>query len=132
MVSPACLVCFISTVNGRIKKGNKKPWKPRACSSHITNLKQSIFCLSISMDPNQDYGLDQISHTRQNLRAVSQFCPYKPMKAKLTRTSRQLIIMAKSQGTKLFHFLFPSFLSSQLFGARVTRLGNFSPFRLLL
>jgi hypothetical protein len=36
----ACLVCFISTVNGRNKK--RKPWKTSTSSSHITNLKQSI------------------------------------------------------------------------------------------
>jgi hypothetical protein len=50
MAHSACLVCFISTVNGRIKKRReKKTWKPGASSGHITNLKQSIFCLSISM-----------------------------------------------------------------------------------
>ncbi len=36
---PACLVCFISTVNGHSKK---KTWKTGARSRHITNLKQSI------------------------------------------------------------------------------------------
>jgi hypothetical protein len=40
MVCTACLVCFISTVNGHSKK--KKPWKMGASSGHITNLKQSI------------------------------------------------------------------------------------------
>ncbi len=49
MAHPACLVCFISSVNGRIKKRKKKPWKPGTSSSHITNLMQFIFCLSISM-----------------------------------------------------------------------------------
>ncbi len=50
MARPACLVCFISTVNDRIKKrSKKKPWKPGTSSGHTTNLKQSIFCLSISM-----------------------------------------------------------------------------------
>ncbi len=50
MACPACLVCFISTVNGRIKKKEKKkPWKSGASSGHITNLKQSIFHLLISM-----------------------------------------------------------------------------------
>ncbi len=39
---PACLVCFISTVNGHHKKTKKKPWKTGASSRHITNLKQSI------------------------------------------------------------------------------------------
>jgi len=38
-VHTACLVWFISTVNG---KGKKKPWKTGASSGHITNLKQSI------------------------------------------------------------------------------------------
>ncbi len=36
----ACLVCFISTVNGRSEK--KKPIKTGASSRHITNLRQSI------------------------------------------------------------------------------------------
>ncbi len=40
MACTACLVCFISTVDGCIKK--KKPWKTGASSGHITNLKQSI------------------------------------------------------------------------------------------
>ncbi len=39
MARTACLVCFISTVNGLRKK---KPWKMGASSGHITNLKQSI------------------------------------------------------------------------------------------
>jgi len=43
MAHPACLVCFISTVYGRIKK----PWRPGARSGHMTNLKQSIFRLFI-------------------------------------------------------------------------------------
>jgi hypothetical protein len=34
------------------KKRKKKPWKPGASSGHITNLKESIFCLSISMGMN--------------------------------------------------------------------------------
>jgi hypothetical protein len=42
MAHTACLVCFISTVNGRSKKIKKKPWKTGASSGHITNLKQSI------------------------------------------------------------------------------------------
>jgi hypothetical protein len=47
----ACLVCFISTAKSRIKKERKKkPRKPDTSSGHITNLKQSIFCLLISMD----------------------------------------------------------------------------------
>jgi len=46
MAPPAYLVCFISTFNSRIKK---KPWKPGARTGHITNLKQCIFGLSISM-----------------------------------------------------------------------------------
>jgi hypothetical protein len=47
MVLTACLVCFISTVNGcSNKKKNRKEeaysWKAGASSGHITNLKQSI------------------------------------------------------------------------------------------
>ncbi len=42
MAHTACLVCFISTVNGRSKKIKKKPWKMGSSSGHITNLKQSI------------------------------------------------------------------------------------------
>jgi hypothetical protein len=50
MAHPACLVCLISTVNDCTKKRRKKkPWKPSSSSRHITNLKQSIFHLSISM-----------------------------------------------------------------------------------
>ncbi len=50
MARTACFVCFISTVNGHIKKKEKKkPRKPIASSGHIANLKQSIFSLSISM-----------------------------------------------------------------------------------
>ncbi len=43
MAHTACLVCFISTVNGHSKK-KKKPWKMGSSSGHITNtnLKQSI------------------------------------------------------------------------------------------
>ncbi len=41
MMRTACLVCFISFVNGHSKK--KKPWKVGASSRHTTNLKQSIF-----------------------------------------------------------------------------------------
>ncbi len=55
MACPAYLVCFISAVNGRIKKRKKKPWKPGASSRHITNLKPSIFCLSISMGLTHKY-----------------------------------------------------------------------------
>ncbi len=40
MACTACLVCFISTVNGRSIK--KKPIKTSTSSRHITNLKQSI------------------------------------------------------------------------------------------
>ncbi len=40
MMRTACLVCFISFVNGHSKK---KPWKVGASSLHTTNLKQSIF-----------------------------------------------------------------------------------------
>jgi hypothetical protein len=49
-VRTTCLVCFISTVNGRNNKKKKKkrkeevyPWKAGTGSRHITNLKQSIF-----------------------------------------------------------------------------------------
>jgi hypothetical protein len=41
----ACLVCFISTVNGHSNKKRKEegyPWKAGTSSGHITNLKQSI------------------------------------------------------------------------------------------
>jgi hypothetical protein len=41
MAHTACLVCFISTVNGYSKK--KKPWKTGTSSRHITNLKESIY-----------------------------------------------------------------------------------------
>ncbi len=41
MACTACLVCFISTVNGCSKK-EKKPIKTGASSRHITKLKQSI------------------------------------------------------------------------------------------
>ncbi len=44
MAHTACLVCFISTVNGRSNKKKEEayPWKTGASSGHITNLKQSI------------------------------------------------------------------------------------------
>ncbi len=47
MAHTACLVCFISTVNGRSNKKMKRkeeayPWKAGSSSRHITNLKQSI------------------------------------------------------------------------------------------
>ncbi len=45
MVRTACLVFFISTVNGRSKK--KKPWKTGASSGHMTNLKQSLLTFDI-------------------------------------------------------------------------------------
>ncbi len=41
-VRTVCLVCFISTVNGCIKKEKKKPIKTGTSSGHITNLEQSI------------------------------------------------------------------------------------------
>jgi hypothetical protein len=41
-VHTACLVCFISTVNGNSKKKKKKPWKIGNSSRHITNLTQSL------------------------------------------------------------------------------------------
>ncbi len=43
MEHSACLVCFISTLNSRIKKRKKKPRKSGISSGHIINLKQSIF-----------------------------------------------------------------------------------------
>jgi len=54
MARTACLVCFISTVNGNCNKKKKRkeeayPWKAGASSGHITNLKQSNLGLSISM-----------------------------------------------------------------------------------
>jgi hypothetical protein len=45
IVHTACLVCFISTVNGRSNKKRKEvayPWNASASSGHITNLKKSI------------------------------------------------------------------------------------------
>jgi hypothetical protein len=49
MAHTACLVCFISTVNGRSNKKKEKKRKEEAYPSkagtsrgHITNLKQSI------------------------------------------------------------------------------------------
>jgi hypothetical protein len=42
MAHTACLVCFISTVNGRSNKKRKEKKKAGASSRHITNLKQSI------------------------------------------------------------------------------------------
>jgi hypothetical protein len=47
MASTACLVCFISTVNGHSNKKKERkeeayPWKTSCSSRHITNLKQSI------------------------------------------------------------------------------------------
>jgi len=49
MMCTGCLVCFISTVNGRSKKEEKKVIKDCASSGHITNLKQFIQRLLISM-----------------------------------------------------------------------------------
>ncbi len=52
MAHIACLVCFISTVNGHSNKKRKEkayPWKAGANSGHTTNLEQSILRLSISM-----------------------------------------------------------------------------------
>jgi hypothetical protein len=46
MACTACLVCFISTVNGHcIQKKKRKEaytWKAGSSSGHTTNLKQSI------------------------------------------------------------------------------------------
>ncbi len=54
MAHTACLVCFISTVNGHRNKKRKEkkkegPWKAGSSNRHTTNLKQSILKLSISM-----------------------------------------------------------------------------------
>jgi hypothetical protein len=43
MARTACLVCFISTVNGGSKKGGKCLGRCGASSRHTTKLKQSIF-----------------------------------------------------------------------------------------
>jgi hypothetical protein len=43
-------VFFISTVNGRSKKKEKKPIVSCARSGHINKLKQSIFAPSTSME----------------------------------------------------------------------------------
>ncbi len=52
MARTACLVCFISTVNGHSNKKKEVayPWKAGARSGHTTSLKQSILSISISMD----------------------------------------------------------------------------------
>ncbi len=45
MVHAACLVCFISTINGRSNKKRKEEaynWKAGTSSGHITNLRRSI------------------------------------------------------------------------------------------
>jgi len=42
MEHTGCLVCFISTVNGCIKKGRKEGYEDCASSRHMTNHKQSI------------------------------------------------------------------------------------------
>jgi hypothetical protein len=47
MVHTACLVCFISFVNGHSNKKRKSkeeayPWKAGTSNGHITNLKQSV------------------------------------------------------------------------------------------
>jgi hypothetical protein len=43
MAHTACLVCFISTINGRSKKKKRLSLgRTGASSGHITNLKQSI------------------------------------------------------------------------------------------
>ncbi len=63
MAHTACLVCFISTVNGHSNKKRRKeegyPWKAGARSRHTANLKQSILRLLISMAilslSNSDY-----------------------------------------------------------------------------
>ncbi len=54
MAHTACLVCYISTVNGHCNKKKKRkeeayPWNAGTSSGHTTNLKQSILRLSISM-----------------------------------------------------------------------------------
>jgi hypothetical protein len=51
MVRTACLVCFISTVNGAAKKQEKKPITSGTSSGHITKLKQSLLlrCLWLGL-----------------------------------------------------------------------------------
>ncbi len=60
MACTACLVCFISTVNGRSNKKKRKEeayaWKAGASSGNITNLKQSI------LETFDIYGLFQLSN----------------------------------------------------------------------
>ena len=57
MARTACLVCFISTVNGHCNKKRKEKKltlkKAVSSSGHTTNLKQSILRLSISMSSAQ-------------------------------------------------------------------------------
>ncbi len=60
MARTACLVCFISTVNGHYNKKKKRkeeayPWKAGVSSGHTKNLKQSILRLSISMEVSLYY-----------------------------------------------------------------------------
>ncbi len=54
MANTACLVCFVSTVNGCSNKRKEAayPWKPGTSSRHITNLKQSI--LETSMQQHSE------------------------------------------------------------------------------
>ncbi len=54
MARTACLVCFISIVNGHCNKKKKRKeeaytWKAGARNGHTTDPKQSILRLSISM-----------------------------------------------------------------------------------
>ncbi len=60
MARTACLVCFITTVNGRSKKRKKKPIMSCASSEHITKLKQSIFAFRYLW--SQGLGLKKIEH----------------------------------------------------------------------
>ena len=70
MTHTACLVCFISTVNGHCNKKEKKrkeeayPWKAGASSGHTTNLKHSILRFSISMMTPQSDKLEYLSIAR--------------------------------------------------------------------
>ena len=47
MACTACLVCFISTVNGHSKNREKEALKPSASKGHITSLKHSILDFDI-------------------------------------------------------------------------------------
>ncbi len=60
MALTACLVCFISTVNGRSKKEEKKPFKTGTRCGLIANLKQSI------LETFDIYGLYTINKLKED------------------------------------------------------------------